>query len=153
MKTILFLILILMVFVLYKNLKTPKNIGVKNQKISPCSWTPNCVSSNSTKKQFQIDPLPFISENSLSIIEEFLLKTYKAKVISKTSTYLHVVITTPILHWKDDLEFLINPDKTCIAVRSSSRVGYSDLDMNRKRIERIRNFLNGIKACSRKKHR
>jgi len=151
MKIIIFLTFLVLGFFLYKNLSTPKNIGVQNQKLSPCSWTPNCVNSNATKEPYKIKPLPCISEDCLSLIEEFLLNNYKTKVVKKTSTYLYVVVTSPILHFKDDLEFLIEPGKHSISVRSSSRVGYSDFNVNRKRIESIRHFLNLIKDTQKNK--
>ncbi|MCA9019441.1 MAG: DUF1499 domain-containing protein, partial [Planctomycetaceae bacterium] len=40
--------------------------------------------------------------------------------------------------------FLVDSSQNVIHVRSASRVGYSDLGVNRKRIEAIRNlFANG----------
>jgi uncharacterized protein (DUF1499 family) len=38
----------------------------------------------------------------------------------------------------DDVEFCIDDDLRTIHVRSSSRVGYFDFGVNRRRIERIR---------------
>ena len=37
----------------------------------------------------------------------------------------------------DDVEFLINPEEQLIHSRSASRVGYSDLGVNRHRMEQI----------------
>jgi len=42
----------------------------------------------------------------------------------------------------DDVEFFANPDRGIIEVRSASRLGESDLGVNRQRIEAIRaNFI------------
>ena len=41
----------------------------------------------------------------------------------------------------DDVEFLVNPTENVIDVRSASRLGQSDLGVNRQRIEQIRKLL------------
>ena len=41
----------------------------------------------------------------------------------------------------DDVEFFVNKDKGVIDVRSASRLGESDLGVNRERIESIRQAL------------
>jgi len=46
----------------------------------------------------------------------------------------------------DDVEFLIAPTAKVIHVRSASRLGESDLGVNRKRIETIRAKLNELKS-------
>ncbi len=42
----------------------------------------------------------------------------------------------------DDVEFLLDDSKKVIHVRSASRLGKSDLGINRKRIETIRAKMN-----------
>jgi uncharacterized protein (DUF1499 family) len=42
------------------------------------------------------------------------------------------------MRFVDDVEFLLDEGKSVIHVRSASRVGHSDLGVNRKRIEAIR---------------
>jgi len=46
------------------------------------------------------------------------------------------------LGFVDDLEFLSEPSKGVIQVRSASRMGHSDLGVNRSRVERIRKLWN-----------
>ncbi|MEL0638951.1 DUF1499 domain-containing protein, partial [Marinomonas sp. TI.3.20] len=41
----------------------------------------------------------------------------------------------------DDLEFYLPEADSIVDVRSASRVGYSDLDVNRDRIEKLRSYL------------
>jgi len=47
-----------------------------------------------------------------------------------------VEFSTPLMGFVDDVEFYC--DGKAIQVRSASRLGYSDLGVNRKRIEAIR---------------
>jgi uncharacterized protein (DUF1499 family) len=46
----------------------------------------------------------------------------------------------------DDVEFLIEPNTQVIHVRSASRLGQSDLGVNRQRIEMIRAKLSELKS-------
>ncbi len=52
--------------------------------------------------------------------------------------YLHVEFTSLIFRFKDDTEFYLSIEDAKIHFRSASRLGYSDLGANRKRMETIR---------------
>jgi uncharacterized protein (DUF1499 family) len=41
----------------------------------------------------------------------------------------------------DDVEFLAAPEQNIVHVRSASRLGYSDMGVNRERIETIRSLM------------
>jgi len=47
-----------------------------------------------------------------------------------------------LLGFVDDLEFCLDEQNNTIHVRSASRLGYSDLGKNRKRVEHIRSAFN-----------
>jgi uncharacterized protein (DUF1499 family) len=47
------------------------------------------------------------------------------------------VAVTPLMRFRDDLEFLIQPDQKKIQFRSASRLGRSDLGKNRQRLKEI----------------
>ena len=49
--------------------------------------------------------------------------------------------TTALMGYVDDVEFLYDPAAGVTHVRSASRLGYSDLGANRKRIEALRGAL------------
>jgi uncharacterized protein (DUF1499 family) len=46
------------------------------------------------------------------------------------------------MRFVDDVEFLFDDTNKKIHVRSASRVGYSDMGVNRKRVEELRKLLN-----------
>jgi len=55
---------------------------------------------------------------------------------------MRVEFTSALFRFVDDVEFYFmkkQADTTIIHIRSASRIGYSDLGVNRKRIEKIRN--------------
>lgn len=130
-------------FMFWQNLTMPKTTGLVNGKLQPCPKSPNCVCCCHDDKVHYIAPLSYYSEEPLDQIQTFLSQHYNAKVIQKTPDYLHIVVTTRMLHFKDDLEFAWIREQGIIKVRSASRVGYSDGGVNRARIEALRAFLNG----------
>ena len=60
-----------------------------------------------------------------------------SRVITDKQDYLYVEFKSRIMGFVDDVEFYF-PEESIIHVRSASRMGYSDLGVNRKRIETIR---------------
>jgi uncharacterized protein (DUF1499 family) len=57
--------------------------------------------------------------------------------VESEERYLHAEVRSLVFRFVDDLEFLLQPDGL-IQVRSAARSGYSDLGVNRRRVERIR---------------
>ena len=52
--------------------------------------------------------------------------------------YLHAVFISTVFRFRDDLELRQDAAHSRIQVRSASRIGYSDLGVNRKRVEKLR---------------
>ena len=135
---IMTILLLLAAYGIYLNVTAPK-LGVENGKLAPCPNRPNCVSSQAEKKLHSIEPLP-LSKKGLGPIKKIIENDPNAKIVSESEVYLRAEFRTA-LGFRDDVEFLINRDQEVIEVRSASRVGYNDLDVNRKRIEIIRNRI------------
>ncbi len=112
----------------------PQDIGVHNGALTACPESPNCVSSFETDEEHAIEPIAA----SLEQIGRALLARDEANVVEAASNYLYVEFTSRIMGYVDDVEFLFDPATGLTHVRSASRVGYSDLGANRKRIESIR---------------
>lgn len=60
----------------------------------------------------------------------------RTTVISRREDYLHVEYRTRI-GFVDDVEFLLDEQTRTVRFRSASRVGYWDLGVNRRRIEKF----------------
>ncbi len=115
--------------------KRPNNLGVKNGKLTPCPGTPNCVNSQSSDAQLKIAPLPMMAISDLRKIIESMERT---TIIEETDNYLYAEFQTPLMGFVDDVEFYLDANENVIHVRSASRLGKSDLGLNRKRVEEIR---------------
>ena len=128
----------------------PTDLGARNGKLAPPSATDNSVSSQAAlypdhprHEAAQIAPLSLRGDGAMTIakIKAVVEAMPGAKVVKSDADYLYVQNTTPLMKFVDDAEFWYDPGAHVIQVRSASRVGKSDMGMNRKRIEAIRAAL------------
>jgi uncharacterized protein (DUF1499 family) len=120
--------------------KRPGNLGVENGRLADCPKSPNCVCTQCTDDVHGIDPIRFegSSAEALARIKKAIAAMPRTKIITETENYLHAEATSLIFRFVDDVEFLIDKDNKIIHFRSASRSGYSDLGVNRSRMEQIR---------------
>ncbi|MDJ0899339.1 MAG: DUF1499 domain-containing protein [Xenococcus sp. MO_188.B8] len=116
----------------------PTNLGVKDGKLAACPGTPNCVCSQSEDPKFKIEPLPPIMIADLKTI---VANMERSTIIEETDNYLYAEFKSKLMGYVDDVEFYRDSDANVVQVRSASRLGKSDLGVNRKRIEEIRSQL------------
>ncbi len=121
--------------------KRPKGLGVKEGRLAPCPNKPNCVSSQASDRKHQIAPLPGGPDKSSAMqkLKAIVQGMPGTTVVESSADYLYVEFATRLLGFVDDVEFF--HDGTKIQVRSASRLGYSDMGVNRKRVEAIRATL------------
>ncbi len=118
----------------------PTGLGARDGKLLPCPSRPNCVSSQAPDERHWIAPLPYTgpAQDAWSRLTGIVAILPRAKVMTNSGTYLHVEFRSLVFRFVDDVEFLADDAAKVIHVRSASRVGYSDLGVNRKRIDLIR---------------
>lgn len=114
----------------------PQNPG----SFTACAPAPHCVSSQASADSFQ-HVAPFRFTGSADAAHRALLQTLRndphATVEQDEGNFLHATYKTTI-GFVDDVTFLIKPDAHFIDVKSSSRLGFSDLGVNNRRVERLR---------------
>ena len=134
----------LLLFQVYKNLKIPNTVGLVSGEFKPLKDSPNGLSSQSTIEAQQVPPFQMttsVSEAKKNI-KNLILSYGNTKLIKESDHYLHFVFTTKGFHFKDDVEFYFDSEKNIIDFKSQSRIGYSDMGMNRERYEMIRKDFN-----------
>ena len=116
------------------------NIGIENNALKPCPGSPNCVSSMAKNPSHHIEPFRYegTSKSARKKLISIIESTKRAQIITSESNYIHAEFTSLIFRFVDDVEFYFGDPAPVIHVRSESRVGYSDLGANRKRIEKLR---------------
>ncbi len=118
----------------------PTNLGVTAGNLLDCPNSPNCVSSQSTDAEHKISPLTYTGDpaQALESLKAVISSMPRTKIITAEGNYLYAEFTSALMGYVDDVEFYLNTDKSIIEVRSASRLGESDLGVNRDRVESIR---------------
>ena len=115
------------------------DIGLKDGRLAPCPGRPNCVISQGGDERHHIDPIAYEGEKpaAVEMIQKVVQGLPGSRIAVQTDDYLHVEFRSKMMGFVDDVEFFF-PDTAVIHMRSASRMGYSDLGANRKRLEEIR---------------
>jgi uncharacterized protein (DUF1499 family) len=116
----------------------PANLGAKDGRLAACPASPNCVSSQAGDERHRIAPLAFTGDPDAAFtrLKQVLARRKDTTVIEEQAGYLRVELRTTF--FVDDGEFLLDPERAVIHVRSASRLGYSDMGKNHSRMEKIR---------------
>jgi uncharacterized protein (DUF1499 family) len=111
--------------------------------LAPCPSRPNCVSSLADDAAHRIEPLALRVpvERGWPQLRDALASLPRARIVETGDGYLHAEVTSRLFRFVDDVEVLRVPGTARIDVRSASRVGYSDLGVNRARVESLRDAL------------
>ncbi len=125
-------------------------LGLNDGQLAPCPSTPNCVSSTATDSPHTIAPLTYPEDFPGDIIAT-LATTIEAQprsaILTQTDTYLRAEFTSRWMGFVDDVEFYADPETPGkLQVRSASRLGESDLGVNRNRVETLRTALTAALA-------
>ncbi len=114
--------------------------------MAPCPTTSNCVVSKEADAEHKIEPLTYKSDRATAYADllRVLAAVPRTVVTEKTDAYIRAESTSRIFHFVDDLEFYFPTDEKLIQIRSASRVGESDLGVNRRRLEQIRLALQDL---------
>lgn len=117
--------------------------GLVNGRLRNCPASPNCISSEDSTNPSFIEPVHFAAQpDEAWKIAELTLQEMGGTIISKNTKYLHATFTSPIIRFVDDMELRLDAAKKIVHFRSSSRVGYSDMGMNKKRVAEFRRRMN-----------
>lgn len=128
----------------------PADLGVSNGRLKPPANSPNSVSSQAAlypahpqRQNADIAPLPLRGDGPATIarIKAVVEAMPGAKVVRSEPDYLYAQFTTRLMKFVDDVEFWYDPAAQVVQVRSASRLGESDLGLNRQRIEAVRAAL------------
>jgi uncharacterized protein (DUF1499 family) len=123
--------------------RRPSRLGVSGGQLAPCPASPNCVSSDASDPVHHVAPLALRGEQSEGwvAIRQLVASWPRTRIVAATDEYLHAECRSALLGFVDDLELHLRPEPGVVAVRSASRLGYSDLGVNRRRVESLRAAL------------
>ncbi len=129
---------VVVVLMVKQNQRVPR-LGVEQGRLRPLSKKPNGVSSQAEAKKQRVAALPFSGSQAetLAALRKVVSEMPGSEILQQDADYLRVVFSTPLLKFRDDVEFYLDESSRSVAFRSSSRVGYSDLGVNRERYRTI----------------
>jgi len=114
-----------------------KDLGVRDGKLTELAKKPNCVSSQASNASKQVNPLKYSVDLKVQMdkVVNAISDMPGVEIKQKSDNYVYAVFTTKIMRFKDDVEVYLDDESKTLHFRSASRVGYSDLGVNRKRYE------------------
>ena len=123
--------------------KRPLNLGVSDSRLAPCPASPNCLSSDDLDSTHKVLPFQLVKPaiEVWRVARKLVSELPRTRIVNETSDYLHAECRSGVFGFVDDLELHLRPSKGIIAVRSASRLGYSDFGVNQRRIETLRAAL------------
>ena len=113
----------------------------QNTQVLPeCGWLPNCVNSQSGRGAQASEPIRADAEQWQKL-KAWIARQQDWKISVDEGNFMQAVVTTPRMKFRDDVQLLFMPDDGLIQVRSSSRLGLSDLGTNARRVATLREQL------------
>lgn len=141
----------------------PERLGApESDRLPDCPESPNCVSSQAPADSPQfIEPIRISPSPALALHEarrqvhgaalKALTRLGDVRLLTVEPTYIHAEVRTPVVAFRDDVQLLIEVTRgqpngdpegdMTVHMRSASRLGYSDLGVNRRRLERLRTAI------------
>ena len=121
-------------------------LGISNGQLSACPESPNCVVSQNGDSKHAIEPITYHVERdrAFSVLLKVIPAVPRTEIVEQTDDYVRAISKSRIFKFKDDVEFYLPNNEKVIHIRSASRVGESDLGVNRRRMEQIRLALQDL---------
>lgn len=115
----------------------PSDLGVNQGALAPCPTPAHCARADWSIQQGSGDTPESALESLIPVIEAM----GGAEVVELAEGYLHATATSSLFGFVDDLELYADTGHGILQARSVSRLGDSDLGVNSKRLEILRQAL------------
>ncbi|MBL1319833.1 MAG: DUF1499 domain-containing protein [Methylophaga sp.] len=120
--------------------KQGKALGLIENNLASCPDKPNCVcSEHKDDTQHYISPITLTQNTSSALLNlKKVIDEIGGTVQTESDGYLAATFTSALFGFVDDLEIKIDARQHLIHLRSASRVGHSDMGINKKRVELLK---------------
>lgn len=137
MKFILLSSIFLSVLMFSSSSKTPDQIQEIENPLPECPSSPNCDRRSITVEYDSVKVMNTIDQTLRAMNAHSIEWNEESKIINS-------VFKIPLFGYLDDLDVAVQPNgsSTVIFIRSASREGYSDLGVNKRRVNKLVRKLN-----------
>ena len=115
----------------------PENLGIRGGRFAPLSDRPNGISTMAERDPQKMDPVRWDQGDPMPEVEQIMNSLPRTRLIESGPGYLRYEVRSLIFRFIDDVEIYHDSEQDLVHFRSASRVGYSDLGVNRNRLERL----------------
>ena len=119
-------------FLIFSSFIFPSSSFASHVDLKPCIEVAHCV-----REEWDVNNIEEPFEEIKSIIEN----TPRTKIVEINGDYLHAEATSKWMKYVDDLEVSFVPESNILLIRSESRVGDSDLGVNKKRVDLLKSKM------------
>lgn len=112
-----------------------------------CGPLPNCVNSQSGEGDKAIAPIS-ATATQWRQLKQWLAAQEDWTIVVDRDDFVQAVAKTPLMRFRDDVQLLFDAQAGLIQVRSSSRLGISDMGANRRRVETLRSQVAGEETAA-----
>jgi uncharacterized protein (DUF1499 family) len=114
--------------------------GLHSGVLTPCPDKPNCVCSEAGEDaEHRVSPLDVSgvsAEKAWGRVAQ-AVEELGGEVVVSEDDYIAATFSSSLFGFVDDVEFRLDAPQKKIHIRSASRVGHSDMGVNRKRVEAL----------------
>lgn len=109
------------------------------ESLQPLKGSPNAVSTETSIDALKMEALPYHEsrERTIETLKMVMGHFERVELVKESTHRLHYVVTSKLMRFKDDVEFVLDDQTQRVDFRSASRVGYSDFGVNRKRMQDV----------------
>ena len=119
-------------FFIFLGLIFPSASFAAHIELSNCIEIAHCV-----REEWDVDSI----QEPFDDVKEIIENLSRSVIVEIDKDYLHAEVTSKWMKYVDDLEVSFLPESSQLIVRSESRVGESDLGVNKKRVDFLKSKL------------
>ena len=110
----------------------PSSSFASHVDLKPCIEVAHCV-----REEWEVNNI----KEPFEKIKTFSENTPRTEIVEIDVDYLHAEATSKWMKYVDDLEVSFLPESNFLLIRSESRVGESDLGVNKKRVDLLKSKM------------
>ena len=124
--------ILFLAFLICSSFLLPSSSFASHVELKPCVEFAHCV-----KEEWKVNNI----KDPFEEIKTFIENTPRTEIVEIDGDYLHAEATSKWMKYVDDLEVSFLPESNILLIRSESRVGESDLGVNKKRVDLLKSKM------------